>query len=120
MRASLSLGKLGERIAKDYLLEHGYKFVEQNFRCRLGEIDIIVMDKKTLVFVEVKTRLNTDTISPEESVNSSKVSKIKRTIQFYLLDKEHKNLLLRIDFVGIVLNWNNEILRINLIKNIEG
>ena len=119
MSNSLSLGKLGEGIAKDFLKKQGYKFIEQNFRCRLGEIDLIAKDKNTLVFVEVKTRLDTDTISPEESVPLSKISKIKKTIQYYLLNKEHKNLLLRIDFVGIVLNKNNEILRINLIKNIE-
>jgi len=120
MSSSLSLGKLGEGIAKDFLKKQGYIFIEQNFHCRLGEIDLIAKDKDILVFVEVKTRLNTDTIAPEESIIPSKVSKIKKTIQYYLLSKDHKNLLLRIDFIGIILDSNHKIVRINLIKNIEG
>ncbi|MBI3282497.1 YraN family protein [Candidatus Curtissbacteria bacterium] len=50
------LGKHGEDIAARYLLKHGYKIIDRNFRIRGGEIDIVAIEKNTLVVVEVKTR----------------------------------------------------------------
>jgi putative endonuclease len=50
------LGKTGEAEAQKYLLKENYKILEINFRCRLGEIDIIAQDGEYLVFIEVKTR----------------------------------------------------------------
>ena len=50
------LGKEGEQIAEDYLKRKGYRLVARNFRCPGGELDLIVLDRKVVVFVEVKTR----------------------------------------------------------------
>src|SRR3972149_569934 len=52
----ISKGKMGEDAAASFLAKEGYKIVERNFRCPLGEIDIVAIDKGVLVFVEVKTR----------------------------------------------------------------
>ena len=52
-----ALGDRGENVAARYLRNRGFKIIVRNFRCELGEIDIIARDGKTLVFVEVKTRL---------------------------------------------------------------
>ena len=50
------LGKEGERIAEQYLKQKGYRLVERNYRCAAGELDLIVLDRRVVVFVEVKTR----------------------------------------------------------------
>ena len=52
----IELGRWGERQARDYLEDQGFVIREKNYRCKLGEIDIIVLDGGCLVFVEVKTR----------------------------------------------------------------
>ena len=50
------LGQEGEEIAARFLRKKGYKLVERNYRCKTGEVDLIVLDRKVMVFVEVKTR----------------------------------------------------------------
>lgn len=119
-----TLGKYGEKIASRYLQKQGYKVIEINFRQRYGEIDIVAVEPRgsmgqdVLVFVEVKTRMIFDTITPEQSVTPWKVRSLKKTAFFY--KKLHPELpdLLRIDFVGVVLGENMQVERINLIKNI--
>ena len=53
----LEIGKLGEQLAAKYLRAKGYKLYAKNWKCRVGEIDLISIDNDKLVFVEVKTRL---------------------------------------------------------------
>lgn len=121
-----SLGKHGERIASGYLQKQGYRIIEVNFRQRYGEIDIVAvepqgsMGQDVLVFVEVKTRMIYDTISPEQSITPWKIRSLKKTAFFY--KKLHPELpeLLRIDFVGVALDSLNTPVRINLVKNITG
>ena len=56
MYVNKETGKLGEDIAVHYLKQNGYVILDRNFECRQGEIDIIALDKKEIVFIEVKTR----------------------------------------------------------------
>lgn len=77
------LGDRGENRAARYLRERGYKILLRNFRCPLGEIDIIARDGRTLVFVEVKTRTQDDPL-PEDQVNASKQHQITKAGKFYL------------------------------------
>ena len=57
-------GEKGESLAARFLKKNGYKILEQNYRTKLGEIDIIATERKTIVFVEVKTRKSTRYGSP--------------------------------------------------------
>jgi putative endonuclease len=77
---ALSPGRLGEEAATNYLKQNGYKIVFNNWRCPEGELDIVAMDRKTLVIVEVKTRAAeiAKSFSPFEAVDSKKVAKLKR------------------------------------------
>ena len=82
--SKIRTGKQGEDIALVYLQKHGYKILEQNYRCPLGEIDIVARDGKTVVFIEVKSR-NTETFGdPEEAVGKAKQKKISLLALYYL------------------------------------
>ena len=122
---TFSLGKMGEKLAADFLASKGYEIIEMNFNKRWGEIDIVAIEKgesneKTLVFVEVKTRMESDKVSPEESITPWKIKTLKRTALFYKTLHPELPKLLRIDFVGLVLKNNLRLERINHIKNISG
>jgi putative endonuclease len=78
-----ALGDRGENMAAKYLRMHGMKIIVRNFRCELGEIDIIAREGKTLVFVEVKTRED-DEPTPEQQVNSVKQHQITKAARSYL------------------------------------
>ena len=77
------LGDRGENLAARHLRNKGYTIITRNFRCDLGEIDIVARDGKTLVFVEVKTRQSDDP-SPETQVDAAKQHQLTRAARFYL------------------------------------
>src|SRR3989338_1996330 len=113
-----SQGDIGEELACKYLLANGYKILERNFRIRGGEIDIVAVDGKTLVYVEVKTRTSYQFGRPEESVTLRKLKFLERAAKFY--KAKRKNFLKLpdleiIDFVGVDMSDNEPLLK--LIKN---
>jgi len=82
------LGKEYEQLAAAYLEEEGLKILTRNFRCRMGEIDLIADDGGTLVFVEVKYRLRGGAGSPEEAVTYQKQRTICRVSDYYRLKEQ--------------------------------
>ena len=78
------LGARGEALAERALKKDGYKIVERNYRSRFGEIDIIAIDKDTLVFIEVKTRSNKAYGTPGEAVDKRKQGRIIKSSMEYL------------------------------------
>ena len=70
------LGAYGEILASRYLRFHGYELVTAHYNCRLGEIDLIVEDKKHICFVEVKTRKSEEFGRPCQAVNDAKKARI--------------------------------------------
>jgi putative endonuclease len=78
-----TLGDRGENRAARFLRERGYKILIRNFRCPLGEIDIVARDGRTLVFCEVKTRAE-DNPRPEDQVNDFKQHQITKAAKYYL------------------------------------
>lgn len=78
-----NIGNEYEQIAVEYLTQNGYEIVEQNFRNRMGEIDIIAIDGDYLVFVEVKYRRTSGEGHPSEAVNYSKQRRITKTAMYY-------------------------------------
>ena len=95
------LGREGERIAEEYLKKKGYKVVERNYRCAVGELDLIVLDRRIVVFVEVKTRSGTGYGSPLEAVEFRKQRKMIQTAQYFLSAKRLHQRDARFDVVGI-------------------
>jgi putative endonuclease len=97
----LLLGKEGERVAERYLQKKGYKLVERNYRCKAGELDLIVLDRGVVVFVEVKTRTGRGFGSPLEAVEFRKQRKMIQAAQFFLAEKGLQQRDARFDVVGV-------------------
>jgi putative endonuclease len=95
------LGDRGENIAARELRNKGYKIIVRNFRCDMGEIDIIARDGTTLVFVEVKTRVD-DVPSPQEQVNDAKQHQVTKAAKFYLTRYGVPQPPARFDVIAIV------------------
>lgn len=99
MREKL-IGNWGENLARKFLRKKGYRFVASNFQCRMGEIDLIMEDRKTLVFVEVKTRKSPDFAQGREFVDYHKQNRIRSTASYYLARNETDKAI-RFDIVEI-------------------
>ena len=95
------LGKEGERVAEQYLKRKGYKLVERNYRCAAGEVDLIVLDRRVIVFVEVKTRTGHGFGTPLEAIQPRKQRKMMQAAQFFLSQKKLHQRDARFDVVGI-------------------
>jgi len=95
------LGQEGERIAEIYLRKKGYRVVERNYRCPVGELDLILLDRRVVVFVEVKTRTDDRFGAPLESVGPRKQKKMIKTALFFLTRHRLHNRDARFDVVGI-------------------
>lgn len=108
-------GKKGETIAAAYLKKNGYRIIEKNYRCALGEIDIIAREKDELVFVEVKTRSSIELGYPEQAVGINKQKKMSQLALWYLEEKKLTDFKARFDVVAITMQDGPE--EIKLIKN---
>jgi putative endonuclease len=82
--AHLKQGEDAEAACSRYLKSQGLKLLSTNFSCRLGEIDIIMLDKNMLVFVEVRFRKNNNFGDGLESITAAKQRKLRRTAELYL------------------------------------
>jgi len=109
------LGKQGERIAEDYLKNKGYKIIERNYRCRGAELDLIVLDRRVIVFVEVKTRTGHGFGSPFEAVEFRKQQRMIQAAQHFLAQKKLHQRDARFDVVGI--SWPGGKPRVEHIEN---
>lgn len=99
-------GKQGEYLAEQFLKKHGYKIIERNYRCCLGEIDLIARHQNDLVFIEVKTRNSFNFSYPVEAVNYAKQRKIIQVSLYYIKEKRLTGVNCRYDVIGIVLDKN--------------
>lgn len=111
------LGSIGEKAAIEYLEGRGYTIVEKNFRCKLGEIDIIAADNDVIAFIEVKTRSSDIFGTPGEAVNFYKQRKIVQTALAFIKQKKLYDWMSRFDVVEVIADDYDNIIDINLIKN---
>ncbi len=84
-----ALGQYGEGLAARWYELHGFEIVERNWRCRAGEIDLICRNGQTIVFSEVKTRVNAAYGFPVEAVTATKQARIRKLAMLYLADSDH-------------------------------
>jgi putative endonuclease len=95
------LGQRGENLAARHLRNQGYKILIRNFRCEVGEVDIIARDGRSLVFVEVKTRADEEP-TPEAQVNAAKRHQLTKAAKHYLSRYGSPQPPARFDVVAIV------------------
>lgn len=95
-------GAAAEALARVWLKQHGYRVLESNYRCRLGEIDIICENRGTIVFVEVKSRTQTTFGTPAQAVNFSKQRRLRQTAQHYVIERQLESHPLRFDVISIL------------------
>lgn len=101
-RQRLELGAAGEALVADWYRAHGYEVVETNWRCRQGELDLIVRKGRVLVFCEVKTRTTDAFGTPAEAVTREKRDRIRRLAAVYLDDAPFRAREVRFDVAGIL------------------
>lgn len=98
------LGKEGEQIAVDLLLQKGYKIIDRNWRFQKAEIDIVAQkESDTLVIVEVKTRSNSFIGSPEEFVTPKKIKLLVKAANEFVISRNY-DVEVRFDIIAIVKN----------------
>lgn len=104
------IGRRGEEAAANYLKKHKYKIVDRNFSCQFGEIDLVVWDGETVVFVEVKARENDKFGLPREAVNRQKQQTIIRCANYWLYKCKQTGKAVRFDVVEILGDEINHII----------
>ncbi|MEO0102412.1 MAG: YraN family protein [candidate division WOR-3 bacterium] len=95
-------GKKGEEIAKRFLEGQGYKVIEQNYRTRFGEIDLICEKGNSIIFVEVRQKSGRQFGEPVESIDKRKIGKIKRTAEHFLSERGIYEKEIRFDLFSII------------------
>ena len=101
---SKRLGRWGERHAASYLRKEGYGIITRNWRCKVGEIDVIAADPSgAIVFVEVKTRRNELWAMAQNAVDNRKQKRMKLAAESFLKSYKIKDKPLRFDVIAIIL-----------------
>ncbi len=96
-------GKKGEEIALRFLKKKGYRLIQTNYVCKLGEMDIIAKEKDTLVFVEVKARRSMEFGLPQLAVNAFKQRQLSKVALHFMKEKGIEDVKARFDVVAILL-----------------
>lgn len=108
LSATQKIGTKAEDSALSYLSEQGLKLVKRNFRCRQGEIDLIMRDGNYYVFVEVRYRKSPSHGDSLESITSNKQAKVTKAATVYLLQQDlYAQVLCRFDVVSLTAPQNN-------------
>jgi len=109
---------LGEKIAVSYLISKKYTLLTKNYHCRWGELDIVAKKDGKIIFFEVKTRVGTKMGKPYEAINFYKLKGLKRSINYYLLQKKVNNCKLSLDVISIILNSNLKVEELKHFQNL--
>ena len=114
-RERLDLGKLGEDLAFKRIKRLGYRKIIRNYRCPLGEVDLIAQDGDTLAFIEIKTRRAGTTGYAKEAVDEKKKRQLSKVALYYLKDNQSSDAKARFDVVAVSLDGNEQ--RIEVVKD---
>ncbi len=111
--ARQGLGDAGEKLARRRLEQLGYEFISANWRCRAGELDLVMRDGDVVVFVEVKTRRGEALGSAEEAVTATKAARLFRAAEAFLATRpDFADAFWRVDLVAITLARSGAVSRI--------
>jgi putative endonuclease len=105
---NVALGAHGEDLAERYLRDAGIEIICRNWRCRYGELDLVVRDAGVTAFVEVKTRSGLGYGTPAESVTYDKRQRIRRLALIWLIDQDGPWQRIRFDVISVLLRRDRE------------
>jgi putative endonuclease len=109
-----ALGAFGEAAARSHLLRAGYQIIVSNWRCRIGEIDLVAQQGGQLVFVEVRTRRRDGPVAPEESLSLAKRQRLAALAFAYMEEaRSPEQLPFRIDLIAVVIDRAGRIARLD-------
>jgi len=112
----INLGSRGEELTVDFLKKQGYSILEKNYKTKLGEIDIIARESRTVCFIEVKTRTTLKKGTPFEAVTFLKKRKLSQIALSYLKLKNLLDVKARFDVVSVLSGADGRF-ELNLIKD---
>lgn len=116
--AHVRLGSAGEGAARRYLEARGYRFVEANWRCADGELDLVMLDGSELVFVEVKTRRGDGSGRASEAITDAKAGKLLASGEWYVAEHPRfATTIWRCDIVAITLRPNGSVASVEQFEN---
>jgi len=95
-------GQRAEQLAAEFLERAGYRILERNYRCRLGEIDLVAEDKGVLCFVEVRSLASADHGHPFETIDAGKRGRLIRAVRHYLSRRGGGEREMRFDAVAVL------------------
>ncbi len=111
----LALGRFGEDLAFKKIKRLGYKKIIRNYRCSVGEVDLVANDGDTLVFIEIKTRKGKSTGYAKEAVNARKRKQLSKVALFYMKSNDCTEAKARFDVIAISINGGKP--QIEVVKN---
>ncbi len=114
---NLTIGRRGEEIARKYLKDKGYKIIEQNYKTKYGEIDLVAKQKNELVLVEVRTKIGKNFGAPEDTINNKKKRKLRNNALAYARTAKWPGHV-RVDAICIILKKDYLVERLNHYENI--
>lgn len=111
-------GRRGEAIAAGYFMRHGFRILDRNWRCEIGELDIVMEQEDTLIFVEVRTRRGHRYGTAEESITPGKQARLIELAHRYIQDMQPAHATWRIDVAAVQLVGSTA--QVNHIENAVG
>lgn len=97
------LGKYGESVAATYLQDRGYQIIARNWRCEIGEIDLIAKQKNKIVFIEVKTRNGLEFGHPFEAITAPKISRLRKLVAQWCAQNNASGFSVRMDAISVLV-----------------
>ena len=113
----ISLGRLGENEAVRSLQGKGLSIVQRNFRCKLGELDIVARDGPFLVFVEVRTVTGYSRGTPQESITPKKKRRLRKLAMFFMQYSGLNNTPARFDVIAVTISRETGVIKLEHIIN---
>lgn len=112
-----ALGAIGEEAAVRFLRRRGYRIRDRNFRCRLGELDLVAEHRGTIVFAEVKTRTTAEFGIPFEAISSHKQRRLALLATYYLVRRRLQGWPCRFDAVSVVVGLDGRVQRVEILPD---
>lgn len=113
----IALGRIGEGAAVALLVDRGYQILARNFRCPLGELDLVAAHGGTIVFIEVKTRTTADCGDPFDAITPLKQRRLTRLATYYLKGKDSLDRAARFDAVSVTVTPDGRVARVEVLVN---